>query len=524
MKILSIKSGQDGTVAGVDAARSQLLFSYEAEKDSHPRSAPVTPDTFIDAALWFQELPDVLALSGWSSNGGSHATTAGAGYAGTGAGSERIGKKTFFGKTLDYYSSTHERAHIWSAYALSPFPQGQPCYVLLWEGTLGNFYEITPELEILPLGQVMEAPGARYAFLYGLADPGYSLPPGQMRRRDPGRLMAAGAFGGNGPADAAQQALMDHLLEAPPAAALDKAALAWSPLHNAGTDSAELRNLAVKLSDALFRRFLEFAQARLTKGYPLLISGGCGLNCGWNSRWRESGLFQDVFVPPCTGDSGCAIGTAADAMRHFTGRAKLDWSVYCGQPFLDDRAEMNGALNGAVMEELKLETVARALLEGKTVGWARGNCEIGPRALGNRSILAAPFDASMRSRLNRIKGRAEDSPVAPVCLEEDAAQHFSGPLPSPHMLYFHKVKDPRLQAVTHVDGSARLQTVSRGANPMLYDLLDAFKTLSGTGVLCNTSLNFPDAGFINKTSDLCHYARSAGLDGFVAGNSCYWFR
>ncbi|UWQ81900.1 3-hydroxymethylcephem carbamoyltransferase (plasmid) [Leisingera sp. S132] len=523
MKILSFKSGHDGTVAGADAARGQLLFSYEAEKDSHPRAAPVTPDTFIDAGLWFRELPDVLALSGWSGTGSTHATASGAGYFGTGPGSERIGKKTFFGKTLDYYSSTHERAHIWSAYALSPFPQGQPCYVLVWEGALGDFYEITADLEIRRLGRVMEAPGARFAALYGLADPAFQLPPGQQRRQDPGRLMAAAALGRNGAADTQEQALITHLLEAPLEQALDKVRLAASPLCNAGTQSQALRDLAVKLQDALFLRFHDFAARTLTKGYPLLISGGCGLNCGWNSRWRECGLFQDVFVPPCTGDSGCAIGTAADAMRHFTGRAKLDWSVYCGQPFLDDRAAMNGALNGARTEELKLETVAQALLEGKVIGWARGNCEIGPRALGNRSILAAPFEASMRVRLNRIKGRADDSPVAPACLEEDAARHFSGPLPAPHMLDFHQVTDPQLQAVTHADGSARLQTVSRTQNPAFHDLLTAFKAQSGTGVLCNTSLNFPDAGFINKTSDLCHYARSAGLDGFVAGTSCYWF-
>lgn len=159
MKILSFKSGHDGTVAGIDSTSNSLLFSYEAEKNSFPRYTPVTPDTFIDASLWFKDLPDILALSGWSASGVDHVTTSGAGYFGTGAGSENIGKRTFFGKTVDYYSSTHERAHIWCSYALSPFQQGEPCYVLLWEGALGDFYEIDRDLNIHHRGQVMTAPG-----------------------------------------------------------------------------------------------------------------------------------------------------------------------------------------------------------------------------------------------------------------------------------------------------------------------------------------------------------------------------
>jgi hydroxymethyl cephem carbamoyltransferase len=165
--------------------------------------------------------------------------------------------------------------------------------------------------------------------------------------------------------------------------------------------------------------------------------------------------------------------------------------------------------------------VAIALNSGKVIGWAQGCCEIGPRALGNRSILAAPFSNEMRDRLNLIKGRTGVAPIAPVCLEEDVSMHFECSRPSPHMLYLHRAMDPRLKAITHVDNSARLQTVSRDQNAMIYGLLKEFKEISGVGVLCNTSLNFKGAGFINKTSDLYHYARSTGLDGFVAGITFY---
>lgn len=518
MKILSFKSGHDGTVAGIDSTSNSLLFSYEAEKNSFPRYTPVTPDTFIDASLWFKDLPDILALSGWSASGVDHVTTSGAGYFGTGAGSENIGKRTFFGKTVDYYSSTHERAHIWCSYALSPFQQGEPCYVLLWEGALGDFYEIDRDLNIHHRGQVMTAPGARFAFLYALADPEFPISGGKLRPEDPGRLMAACAFGENGPADDDEQALIDQILSTNMSTdPLRKSSYVNSPFFNIGTDSQKLKNLATKLSDAIFQKFHQFAEQNLHENYPLLIAGGCGLNGHWNTGWKESGLFREVFIPPTTGDSGCAIGTAVDAMRHFTGRAKLDWSVYSGQAFIDDKVDTDGLR----VSELNLSEVAQALMDGQIIGWTRGNCEIGPRALGNRSILAAPFTAETRARLNRIKGRASNSPVAPSCLQEDAEIHFDLSGPAPYMLDFHAVKDPSLAAVTHVDGSARVQTVTRDQNPYFYDLLKEFKEISGVGVLCNTSLNFKNSGFINKTSDLAHYAKLVGLDGFVAGNTFY---
>lgn len=521
MKILSFKSGHDGSIAGVDAEKQQLMFSYEAEKDSFPRNAPVNPDTFIDAGLWFNQLPDVLALSGWSTTGANHITFSGAGYSGIGNGSEAVGKKTFFGKTLEYYSSTHERSHIWGAYSMSPFEQGEPCYVLVWEGVLGDFYEIDSNLKIHHLGRVMTTPGQKYSFLYALADPTFAQSRGPFRREDPGRLMAASAFGDAAAADSEAQDLIDALLNGDTAPdGLAKNDFKTSPFYNIGVETQRFRNLAAKFSDAIFSVFHDFAKANLTKDHPLLISGGCGLNCGWNTRWRESGLFRDVFIPPCTSDSGCAIGTAVDAMRHFTGRAKLDWTVYSGQSFSDDRIDMKDV----TVSELNLREVASALNEGMVIGWAMGSCEIGPRALGNRSILAAPFSADMRDRLNKIKGRAGVAPVAPVCLEEDVSNHFNWSGPSPYMLHFQQVIDPKLKAVKHVDGSARVQTVTHKQNAMLYNLLTEFKAVSGVGVLCNTSLNFKGAGFINKTSDLYHYARSAGLDGFVAGISLYRFR
>ena len=150
-----------------------------------------------------------------------------------------------------------------------------------------------------------------------------------------------------------------------------------------------------------------------------------------------------------------------------------------------------------------------------------GKYEIGPRALGNRSIFAAPFHESTKTRLNKIKQREQFRPIAPVCLEEDAARWFGCKGASPHMLYTYNVRTEALAAVTHVNKTARIQTVSSATNRSLYNLLIAFKARTGYGVLCNTSLNFNGRGFINKIDDLSTYALKHKLDGFVVDGRSY---
>ncbi len=165
----------------------------------------------------------------------------------------------------------------------------------------------------------------------------------------------------------------------------------------------------------------------------------------------------------------------------------------------------------------------RALAQGRIFAWAQGRAEIGPRALGNRSLLADATHPRTRDRLNEIKQREGYRPIAPVCRIEDVGKAFDADFEDPYMLYFRTVTSDRLGAVTHVDGSARCQTVTpRGQNPPLHDLLSAVAELNGLGVLCNTSLNWQHCGFINKTSDLVRYCDARGLDDFVVEDA--WFQ
>jgi predicted NodU family carbamoyl transferase len=282
-------------------------------------------------------------------------------------------------------------------------------------------------------------------------------------------------------------------------------------------ESAEFKQLAGKVTDVIFNRFFDFAVAHCKHRRPLLIAGGCGLNCEWNTRWRNSGLFTKVFVPPCPNDAGSAIGTAVDAQLMLTGNAKIRWSVYAGQHFEND-VESDDQF---VSQDIDYSLLAAGLLAGRVLAFVEGRCEIGPRALGHRSIIASPFDSELRDRLNRIKERESFRPVAPICLEEDVQTHFEWRGESPYMLYFQKVSDSKLRAITHVDGTSRVQTVAGVENLGIRSLLKAFKALTGVGVLCNTSLNFPGTGFINRTSDLIRFCRERDVEDFVVNNKMF---
>nr|WP_218008132.1 carbamoyltransferase C-terminal domain-containing protein [Herbidospora sakaeratensis] len=511
MLIYSMKPDHDGGVAIVDSDSQELVLAYEAEKDSFPRYSVFNPVNMLEAAGRLDRMPDVFAVSGWGKPTLAPNNSIGAGYDGVSGDHRESRWASVFGQRIRVFSSTHALSHIWSSYGMSPYEQGEPCYALVWEGALGDFYEIDSQLDVHHLGQVMKAPGNKYSFLYSLADPASALPRGHVRYSDPGKLMALCGYGESGTPTAEEWDLIDALLEHPSFLDLAKDDLRDSRYHDIGLRSPAFTRLARRFSDELFHRFERFARANLTKGYPLLVSGGCGLNCDWNSAWRSSGLFEDVFVPPCVNDTGSAIGTAVDAMRHFTGKAKISWDVYRGQEFVDDTPDMPDV----VVHDLDLAEVADFLARDHVVAWANGRCEIGPRALGNRSLLAAPFSRDMTTRLNKIKNREDFRPIAPICLEEDVERHFVWRGPSPHMLYFQAVRDPGLEAVTHVDGTTRVQTVRADQNPLIHGLLTRFRDRTGTGVLCNTSLNYHGSGFINRTSDLYEYCKRYGVDAFV---------
>ncbi|HFT5240793.1 TPA: carbamoyltransferase C-terminal domain-containing protein [Yersinia enterocolitica] len=521
MKILSYNPGHDGAFAYVEDGR--LVFSIEAEKSSKYRHSLLSVPDVFDALAELHAVPDVLCKGGWWPGDSPRGGETVAEYRGSDHNRVIVSKKRLLGKTIDFFSSSHERSHLLCAFGMSNLPKGTPCYALLWEGIIGAFYEINAELNITKIADVMPEPGHRYAMLYALADPTFDKSTAEFSRlSDAGKLMALASFSKRNQPSSEEEAIMSFLLQdCEHLKPRDCQALKELRHYNVGLEDPEFRNFAGIFSNRLFDRFHQFAEENLKRGMPLLIAGGCGLNCDWNTKWKDSGLFSDVFVPPVANDSGSAIGTAIDAQFHFTGDPKIAWDVYSGLHFLFDEA-----VDSAQFDEWEpsITTVAAMLAGDLILGWVSGPYEIGPRALGNRSILAAPFRASTRERLNIIKQREQFRPIAPVCLEEDAERWFGCSKPSPFMLYTYRASTDVLAAVTHVNRTARIQTVSALSNLSLFELLTAFKALTGYGVLCNTSLNFKSKGFINAISDLSAYTLQHQLDGFVVEGRIYMLK
>ncbi len=271
-------------------------------------------------------------------------------------------------------------------------------------------------------------------------------------------------------------------------------------------------------------------QARAVSGCEdLCLAGGVALNCVSNGRLLREGPFSRIWIQPAAGDAGGAVGAAYVAWHRRLGRAR--------PPPLDGD-EMQGALLGPGFSDEELETflrsrglryqslgdgelaerVAALIAGGKVVGWFQGRMEFGPRSLGARSILADPRSEQMQATLNgKIKRRESFRPFAPAVIAERAGAWFDLDRASPYMSFTAAVKRRTLPAVTHVDGSARVQTVSRDGNPRFYDLLAAFERQTGCPVLVNTSFNVRGEPIVCTPDDAARCFLDANLDHLVLG-------
>ncbi|WP_223152137.1 carbamoyltransferase family protein [Chitinophaga qingshengii] len=261
----------------------------------------------------------------------------------------------------------------------------------------------------------------------------------------------------------------------------------------------------------------------------LCMAGGVALNCVANGRIQREGPFRELFVQPAANDAGCALGAAAVAYVTATGRRPPEQRLAnaCLGPAFSDE-EIRNSLRGLFMKARNFsnnpqqltEKVATLLASGKVVGWFQGRMEFGPRALGARSILADPRDPDMRNRINAmVKKREGFRPFAPVVLEEKMQAHFDLNLPSPFMLQTCQVRSAiDLPAITHVDGSARVQTVNEQTNPALTSLLKAFDRITGCPILLNTSFNVRGEPIVCTPVDAILCFIQTDIDCLVLGN------
>jgi carbamoyltransferase len=281
----------------------------------------------------------------------------------------------------------------------------------------------------------------------------------------------------------------------------------------AASVQARLEEMLVELATALYGR---------TGDNALALAGGTALNCVANSRlWRET-PFDHVWVQPAAGDSGTALGAALQLTAEAGVRTVPMASAALGRSWSDEQlaeALRTARLPFTTPADLP-EQVAGVLADDGMVAWFDGRAEFGPRALGQRSLLAHPGPRANTERLNVVKGREQFRPVAPMVLLEDAPDIFSGgPIPSPYMLFVHKVADgwrDRIPATVHVDGTARIQTVD-DSQPRLQAMLRAFRERTGLPLVVNTSLNTAGRPMVDSPRDALELFGSAPVDLLVLG-------
>ena len=308
----------------------------------------------------------------------------------------------------------------------------------------------------------------------------------------------------------------------------------WQPIDLRSEEGRRFADIAASAQALLEEVMVGIATdlQRETEMSDLCLGGGVALNGVANDRILREAGYRRLFVPSAPGDAGCALGAALYADRILFGqphKAVPDHPFWGPAP--DETALLRIAQEDGIpttVSSSAIEEVADALAANKIVGWVDGALEYGPRALGHRSILAAPHDAGMRDRLNRdIKYREEFRPFAPVVAAEHASLFFDLPREGARLARFMSGVVPvrpewreRLAAVTHVDGTARVQVLDREMEPRLHALLEAYGKRSGIPVLLNTSFNLAGEPIVNTVAEAYSTFRRCGIDLLVAGNVC----
>jgi carbamoyltransferase len=412
----------------------------------------------------------------------------------------------------------HHVAHAASAYLASPF---ESCAVLTLDGrgersshlaghARGGRLEILFE-QRLPhsLGLVYESLTAHLGF---------------RRASDEYKVMAFASYG--------EPRWLDELREAmraTPEGGFVGEPLDWGRFAPAVTAGGELGSEHADLAASVQRRLEEVVLDlagwlhHRTGERRLALAGGVALNCVCNSRLWRDGPFEEVWVQPAAGDAGTSLGAALYVARQLGDAVGPMTTVALGREWAAH--ELEGWLDRAAVPHERPDDVAEEAAEviasNGVVAWFEGRSEFGPRALGHRSLLADPRDPANLERLNDVKGRERFRPVAPMVLEERAAEIFSGgPMPSPYMLFTHAVEPSwaeRIPAVVHVDGSARIQTVDPAEEPAVARMLRAFERRTGVPVVVNTSLNTAGRPMVDDPRDALECFGSAPVDALVMG-------
>ncbi|MHC4778486.1 MAG: carbamoyltransferase family protein [Planctomycetota bacterium] len=419
----------------------------------------------------------------------------------------------------------HHLTHVLSAFDPSPFEEAA---VLSWDGTGESESALLCRASDSKIDILASVPrGESWGYLFGKMTEKL----GFVGHRDEGKVMGLASYGS---ADPGRFDFIDWRREIPRITKKKlKRFLSRIPVR---APSEEIRtehmDLAATLQDVLQRALIAMARwlARKTNLGDLCLSGGCALNCAANGALLRAGLFDRIFVQPASHDGGTALGSALAVHREITGKgARIPFgNAFLGPAFesrvIEDLLETSGWKGWKRVDDPGPEA-ARRLVRGEVVGWFQGRMEVGPRALGGRSILADPREKSVRDRVNRIKGREPWRPLAPTIIEEQAPAFLKERAASPFMLFaFHATEEAqdKIPAVVHVDGTVRAQILNGEAQPRFRDLLATFEELTGVGAVLNTSFNGAGEPIVCSPRDALQAFFSMGLDALVMEDYVVW--
>ena len=318
-------------------------------------------------------------------------------------------------------------------------------------------------------------------------------------------------------------------------------------------------NIAAAIQSVIEEIVLKMAleAKKITNSENICLAGGVALNCVANGVLHSKKIFKNIYIQPAAGDAGGALGCALsinhqyfDNPRTYSQSYDIMRGAYLGPYFSEKEIQIMNRSNKAIVSRYEdfnnlSSKVAKLISKGMVVGWFQGRSEFGPRALGNRSILADPRNPEMQKKLNlKIKYREGFRPFAPSVLQEDYTKYFEEDIISPYMLmvknisdsikvkipdnynkldYWEKLYTKRssLQAITHVDFSARIQTVSKDINTKYWNLINDFKKISGVSVLVNTSFNVRGEPIVNSPEDAFRCFMNTEMDYLVIENYLY---
>jgi len=573
--ICGIKASHDGGVAVIDGNR--LVFSIEAEKIGNGfRYSPLADleqvaemlasegvdpadvDQFVVDGYWTGDAPVVRTR-----RSGKPFTLPVAPYLDSPHGgplSRYIFSDHDFGAPATGYASYHHTAnHLIGAYCSSPFAaRGEDALVLIWDGGMtSRLYHVDPHLgSVQMLATLLPMIGSAFSDFSASFDPfRFSADAADGDAVVRHSLSVAGkamAYAALGSVHEAAFPVIDDLLAERFAATLENSGAQrkytfWRLVTMMASLSVRIPDSAREIGEKiaanrdemfpglsnadliatfqeylgrnLLRRLTEIVRRHYPDGTPhLAMAGGCALNIKWNRAIRDSGLFDEVWVPPFPNDSGAAIGTACCEMVSKGEHWALDWDVYCGPNLV--RGGVPSGWSARSCDERQLAAVLHQ--EDEPVVVLSGRAEIGPRALGNRSILAPAVDLRMKDRLNSAKERAHYRPVAPICLASRASEVFDPGGDDRYMLFEHRLRPgwgDRVPAIVHLDGTARLQTIEP-ATSSTGRILEAYEQLSGIPLLCNTSANLNGRGFFPDVQTAARWGQTQYIwsDGLLYTN------